>query len=96
MKHVACIMAEKLNKAKGEVAIVIPLKGLSMHNIKGGKFYDPSCDSAMRAVLKKNLRKDIMVYEVENHINDHEFAQFVVSHLLKLNKGDCPSRENRD
>lgn len=76
------ILAEKLNLSTGPVTVLIPLKGVSMIDSLGGPFWWPEADEALYTALKKNLRADIPVIEMDNNINDHEFAQRCAEVLL--------------
>jgi uncharacterized protein (UPF0261 family) len=76
------ILAEKLNLSTGPVTVLIPLKGVSMIDSSGGPFWWPEADEALYTALKKNLRADIPVIEMDNNINDPEFAQRCAETLL--------------
>lgn len=73
------IFAERLNRATAPVAIAFPLKGTSIPNHPEGIFFDPDLDQAFLQSLKRHLRSDIEVVEVDAHINDAEFAEAVFS-----------------
>ncbi len=81
------IMAEKLNMSKGPVTVLIPLKGVSMIDAPDGPFWWPEADQAFNDALKKNLRPDIAVIEMDNNINDPEFAAKCAETLLTSMKG---------
>ncbi len=68
------ITAEKLNRAKGSVAFVMPLKGVSAIDVAGGPFYWPEADAAYLKTLKNNLDPRIHLIEVDAHINDERFS----------------------
>ena len=74
MVDVAHQMADKLNRAKGRVAVAIPTQGLSIPNCPGGAFWDPECDAAFRSALRGALHKQIQCVEVDAHINTQEMA----------------------
>jgi len=77
-------IARAANESKGPVAVLIPLKGVSMLDSPGQAFWDPEADRACFDSIKANLRPGIPVYELDNNINDPEFAQKVVEVLLDL------------
>jgi uncharacterized protein (UPF0261 family) len=75
MEEVGKVMAEKLNRAKGPVRILFPLKGFSILNlVKNGEFGDPEADRLLLETLRKNLRPDIGIIECDMHISDEAFA----------------------
>jgi uncharacterized protein (UPF0261 family) len=84
MERIAGVMAEKLNKAKGPVSVLIPLQGFSQYCHKGEELYDPERDKAFISAFKKYLQPNIRVMEVDAHINDPIFAQTAVEELAKL------------
>jgi len=76
--QVADTMAEKLNKARGPVKVIIPLGGWSAVDKKGTDFYDGELDRVFTGELKKKLRPDIEVIEAEGDMDTPEFAQEIV------------------
>ncbi len=78
------IFAEKANAAKGPVAFLLPLKGISILDGDGELFCDREIDQALFDSIKANLKKDIPVVEIENNINDTEFSAKAVEMLLEL------------
>ena len=73
------VMAEKLNKAKGPVKFVIPLKGWSSSDPPDSDLFEPDTDRAFIDALKKNLKPEIEVREVDAYLETPEFAQAVVT-----------------
>ena len=84
MVMVADDMADKLNRAKGPVKILIPFGGWSSVDKRGTDFYDEDLDRAFVKELKKNLRSDIEIIEVDADLDTSEFAQEVVKALQSL------------
>jgi uncharacterized protein (UPF0261 family) len=78
LRIAAAAMAEKLNKARGPVKVVIPLGGWSSLDKKGTDLYDGEADSVFVNELKKQLRQDIEVREVDHDLETPEFAAAVV------------------
>ena len=78
MVMVADKMAEKLNRARGPVKILIPLGGWSSVDKRGSDFYDRDLDRAFVEELKKGLRADIELREIDADLDTPEFAQEVV------------------
>ncbi len=78
------ILSEKLNRSIGKAAVFLPLKGLSMIDAPGGAFWWPEADRALFESLKKNLRKDIPVHELDLNINEPAFARSCTQALLEM------------
>jgi len=81
------IIAEKLNKSTGKTSVFLPLEGLSMIDSPEGKFWWPEADMALFNSLKENLREDIPLTEMNNNINDPEFAEACADALVEMMKG---------
>ncbi len=69
------VVAEKLNRAKGPAAVIIPLKGFSGRDKEGDEWHDPDVDLAFAEAVKKNAEPRVEVVEVDAHINDKLFAE---------------------
>ena len=78
------MIAAAANAATAPVAILLPLKGLSMLDSAGGAFWDPAADAACFDAIKGNLRHDIPVIELAHNINDPPFAEAAADALLDL------------
>ena len=46
------LMAEKLGRARGPVAVYLPLRGVSLLDVPGGPFHDPAADASLFAALR--------------------------------------------
>ena len=53
----------------------------------GGDFWDPQADEACFQAIKANLKPEIPVIEMENNINDKEFAHKAAKTLLEMLRG---------
>ena len=78
------LIAAAANEATAPVTILLPLRGVSMLDSPGGRFWDPAADQACYQALKDNLRDGIPVIEMDNNINDHEFADRCAEVLLEM------------
>jgi len=78
------ILAEKLNASTAAVTVLIPLGGLSVIDSPGGPFWSPEADGALFDALKKNLRSDVPVIEIEANVNAPEFSRRCAEELLTL------------
>jgi uncharacterized protein (UPF0261 family) len=81
LRLVARVVSEKLNKAKGPVRFLIPSKGWSSLSVRGQILYDPDADRAFVEELKRTLRPEIEVRELDLSLNSPEFAMAVVEAL---------------
>ncbi len=79
-------ISEKLNRARGPVKFMIPLRGWSEADAKDGPLFDPDINRAFVDELKSLLKADIDVIEIDAHINDRSFNTAVVEALDGLMK----------
>ncbi len=77
------VIAEKLNLSTGPVTVLLPTKAVSVISAEGQPFHDPAADCALFASLKKRLRSDIPVIELDCAINDPQFAAACARELLR-------------
>lgn len=80
-------IAAQLNRATGPVAVLLPLRGISMIDRDGQPFHDPEADSALFDALRGGLRRDIPIRALDAHVNDAEFAHALADELLALLPG---------
>ena len=78
------IFAAKANAARGPVALLLPLRGVSILDGDGELFCDRAADQALFDALKAHLRSDIPVVEIDANINDPAFAKRAVALMLEL------------
>ena len=83
-RAVGRIIGRKLSAARGQVAVFVPLRGLSALSVKGGPFYDPDADQALIDGLRETLRPSIEVDELDLDINDAAFALATADRLHEL------------
>src|SRR5918996_3574063 len=68
-------IARKLSQASGPVSLFVPLRGVSMIDAEGQPFHDPEADAALFEALREGLDgSDVELVELDNNINDEEFA----------------------
>ena len=85
-KKMGKAFAQKANAARGPVAFLIPLRGVSVLDGDNQPFCDREADKAMFDATKANLKKGIEVVEMDNNINDPEFSAKAVEMMLALIK----------
>jgi uncharacterized protein (UPF0261 family) len=84
MAALGAIFADRLNGARGPVAIMVPTAGLSIPNVPGGVFWDPEADARFLLELEARIRPTIPVTTHPHHINAPEFAVAVADRFLAL------------
>jgi len=83
------VMAQRLNRANGPVAVIIPLRGWSERSSEGAPLYDPDADRMFIQSLKQHLKDTIPVFEVNCHMNDPQLAEKAVEILDKFMRRPC-------
>ncbi len=83
-KRIGGMIAAAANAATSWIVILIPLKGVSQLDSLGCAFWDPEADRACFEAIKKNLRPGIPVIEMDNNVNDPEFADRAAQILLNM------------
>jgi uncharacterized protein (UPF0261 family) len=83
MAAVGRVLAERLNRSRGPVAFVLPLKGWSIYGAPGGPLHDAAADATLVRSLTQALRRDIPLHRLPLHINDPPFAE----HCCELLRG---------
>jgi uncharacterized protein (UPF0261 family) len=84
MKIGAELYAEKINKAKGPIKLVVPLRGWSSLEKEGSILLDPEEDRIFIEALKKHLRVPLEIEEVDCNLEDLDTAQALVDSLVKF------------
>lgn len=79
MIRLGTVMSERLNQARGPVAVVIPKGGFSFYNRDGLHFRDLVADRALVQTLEARLKPEIPLVEFDTHINDPGFVPKMVS-----------------
>ncbi len=74
-------IARKLSAATGKTALFIPLKGVSMIDAEGQPFHDAEADAALFQVLRDELGDNVELIEMDNNVNDPEFADAMADKL---------------
>ena len=77
-------LAEKLNRAAANTAVLIPTKGWSVADRKDGPLYAPKISRAFNERLQALLDSRIEMREVNYHINDEAFAEIATDMIAKM------------
>jgi len=78
------MLATAVNLATAPTAVLLPMRGVSMLDSEGERFWDPEADGACFDALRNGLRADIAVHEIDHNINDPEFADIAANTLLEM------------
>lgn len=84
LREVARAFADKLNLARGAVAVIIPLQGWSSVDAPGNPTYDPKEDRVFIEELRSRLKPGLRIVEVDANMEDPMFAQVVAGTALEL------------
>jgi uncharacterized protein (UPF0261 family) len=80
----AKVYAEKLNKARGPVKILVPTRGWSSLDREGSVLHAPEEDRVFVDELRKNLKPTIEIEELDLHLEDPLFALALVESFSRL------------
>lgn len=80
-------IANKLSAARGPVAMLLPLRGISAIDRPGQPFWWPEADEALFQSIRNWISPNVELIELDLHINDNEFAQTAARTLLRLLHG---------
>jgi uncharacterized protein (UPF0261 family) len=80
----ARLYAEKINKAKGPIKLVVPLRGWSSLDREGSILYDPQEDRLFIQELKKHLTVPLAMEEVDCNLEDMDTAVSLVNSLEQM------------
>jgi uncharacterized protein (UPF0261 family) len=89
MREGARLYAEKLNRAKAPIKLLIPLRGWSSIDKPGSVLYDPEKDRIFVEELKKYLNPDspLEIEEIDCNLEDREFSYALVESFERLFHG---------
>ncbi len=71
-------IAEKLMKARGPTAFIMPQKGIDEWDKEGGPFQDDEGLAAFADTIRDSVGPPVNLIELDAHINDEEFATAVL------------------
>jgi uncharacterized protein (UPF0261 family) len=74
-------IARKLSAAAGPTALFVPLRGVSMIDAQGQPFHDADADAALFDVLRTEVGPNVELIEMDNNVNDPEFADAMADKL---------------
>ena len=75
------VVAERLGAPRARASVLVPMKGFSGLDVKGGPFHDPEAVDAFLEGVRSCVAPSVSVVEVDRHINDRGFAEALVEAL---------------
>ncbi|MFM8211779.1 MAG: Tm-1-like ATP-binding domain-containing protein, partial [Actinomycetes bacterium] len=85
-EKIALDICHKLNESTTKVALLLPLLGVSAISTKGQVFYDQKADEALFSTIRKHLKSNVELVELNCAISDQEFSDALAFKLLSLLK----------
>lgn len=79
-------IAQKLNRMKGQVRFLLPMKGVSALDQEGKPFFDPAADAALFAAIENDFQASPshQLRKLPFHINDAQFAEALVTAFREI------------
>jgi uncharacterized protein (UPF0261 family) len=87
MAETGRLIASRLNRSPGPVAVVIPERGFMEYDRPGGKLYYPEGRKAFVDALRERLSPQVEFIIMACHINDSVYSDKVTDTALRLFKG---------
>ncbi len=82
-------LAEKWDRAETPMTVLLPKKGVSMIDADGQPFDGPEERKKLFETLKQSVtNKNVEIREMDNNINDKEFAEAAAKRLVELIKAN--------
>jgi uncharacterized protein (UPF0261 family) len=77
-------IGRKLSGAKGQTALFVPLRGVSMISTEGQPFHDAEADAALLEGMRETLGENVEVHELDLDVNDEAFALQMADRLDEM------------
>jgi uncharacterized protein (UPF0261 family) len=94
MAQTGKVIASRLNRSRGPVAVVIPERGFMEYDRPGGKLYYPEGRKAFIDALRGHLNPGIEFIDMDCHINDAAYSEKVTETALRLFKKSASSGQS--
>jgi uncharacterized protein (UPF0261 family) len=86
LKAHARVYTEKLNRSRGPTMLLVPLRGWSSADREGSILYDPDEDKIFVEELRKHLKPEVEIQEIDCNLEDFEFAEALVNNFDRMFK----------
>ncbi len=84
MARLAVVLAGDLNRASGNVELIVPMGGFSSEDAPGGAIEDPELRQVFWQNISRTLKPHIRLTRLESHISDSETAQVAIAALCDM------------
>jgi uncharacterized protein (UPF0261 family) len=82
--RIGALIAQKLNHARGPVALLVPCRGVSMIDADDQPFFDPAADDALFTALDQGLDPRVERLDLAAHINEPAVAEEIATTFHRL------------
>lgn len=85
-RAIGAFIVERLNRMKGPVRFLLPLRGVSAIDAPGQPFHDPDADAALFDAIRSGWQPapNRRLVEIDAHINDQAFADALVENYRDI------------
>jgi uncharacterized protein (UPF0261 family) len=83
LKQLGTEVGEKLNKSTAPTTVVIPMRGFSVQDVKGGDLYNPEANMGFVEGIESKASGNLKVKRVDAHVLEERFVQEVVSTFIE-------------
>ncbi len=84
LEQVSEIFADKLNRSKGPVRVMVPRRGWSSVDSPGSPTYSPYEDALFVIGFRSIVKKEIEIVEIEANMEDPRFARAVAESAIEV------------
>jgi uncharacterized protein (UPF0261 family) len=93
-REIGRMLSAKVNRARGPVAVLLPLGGVSALDSPGGEFEHPESNAALFDAIRQGVGPAVELIEADLHINDPAFAELAVTTLTRLRADHTKTRRD--
>lgn len=76
-------VGNKLNKSTAPTTVVIPMRGFSVQDVKGGDLYDPAANMGFVEGIESKASGNLRVKRVDAHVLEESFVKEVVNTFIE-------------
>jgi len=85
-KELGEVLAKKVNKSLGPVAVCIPMKGFCVHDREGGPLYDPDANMGFVEAVEANANANVTVKRIDAYVLDDAFVDAVIDTFMEISQ----------